>query len=47
MPDSAHMQWLIPALYFLSFAGLAYAFMAALREGAESYKNVVSGRASR
>lgn len=47
MTYGANMQWFIPLLYFLSFSGLAYAFMAVLREGAESYRNAVSGRASR
>ena len=47
MPDSPLMPWFIPLLYLLSFGGLAFAFMVTLREGAESYKNVVTGRASR
>ena len=47
MTYGANMQWFIPLLYFLSFSGLAYAFMAVLREGAESYRTAVSGRASR
>ncbi len=39
--------WLIPGLYLLCFSGLTYAFMLALRSGAESYERVYSEKTAR
>jgi len=39
--------WLIPTLYLVCFSGLAYAFLLALRAGAESYERVYSEQTAR
>ncbi len=41
------LLWLIPALYLLCFTGLAYAFMQAVKAGAESYARVYTEQTSR
>ncbi len=40
-------RWLIPALFAVCFGGLAYAFLVALRAGAESYQHVYTEQAAR
>lgn len=39
--------WLIPTLYLVCFSGLAYAFLLALRAGADSYERVYSEQTAR
>lgn len=39
--------WLIPALYAVCFAGLAYAFLRALKAGAESYSSTYTEQTAR
>jgi len=39
--------WLIPTLYLVCFSGLTYAFMLALRAGADSYERVYSEQTAR
>ena len=39
--------WLIPTLYLVCFSGLAYAFLLALRAGAESYERVYTEQTTR
>jgi tight adherence protein B len=39
--------WLIPAIYLVCFSGLTYAFLLALRAGADSYERVYSEQTAR
>ncbi len=45
IPSAA--RWLIPGLYLLCFGGLTYAFLLAVRAGAESYNHVYSEQTAR